>query len=217
MQKIQLSLTKTYRAFHAPDVKPGITTAALRGKDKKTIEKQYGKEVWNLWNHLERTPGACSMEEAIAGIVKLRELHAQMNPAITEADNLALPVVSPHISGIETRPPSGRSGYQSDSGGVRPKKVGKSNSPMPFEFGTLFRDPKIDWTHKVRNFKVIIRNSAGQIFKYHVLPEAQKGLYTEDMKQILPGSLLAEQIIGKNEGDSFEFGGREFRIVMIEF
>ncbi|MBE0640039.1 MAG: restriction endonuclease [Bacteroidales bacterium] len=85
MLSMQLGLTKTYNAFHAPEVQPGITTAALQGKDKKAIEKQYGKEVWNLWNHLQRTPGACTIEEAIAGIVHLRQLHVQMDNAVLEA------------------------------------------------------------------------------------------------------------------------------------
>lgn len=85
MFSMQLGLTKTYNAFHAPQVTTDITTAALQVLDKKTIEKQYGKEVWNLWNHLQKTPGTCSMKEAVAGIVKLRELHVQMDNAVLEA------------------------------------------------------------------------------------------------------------------------------------
>lgn len=85
MLNMQLGLTKTYNAFHAKEIQPGITTAALQNLDKKTIEKQYGKEVWNLWNHLQKTQGTCSIEEAIAGIIKLRELHAEMDEAVLEA------------------------------------------------------------------------------------------------------------------------------------
>jgi hypothetical protein len=85
MLSMQLGSTKTYNAFHAPEVQPGITTAMLEGKDKKTIEKQYGKEVWYLWNHLQKTPGTCTIEEAIAGIQKLRELHVEMDNAVLEA------------------------------------------------------------------------------------------------------------------------------------
>lgn len=85
MLSMQLGLTKTYNAFHAPDVQPGITTAALHGKDKKAIEKQYSKEVWNLWNHLQKTTGTCTLEEAIAGITKLRQLHIEMDNAVLEA------------------------------------------------------------------------------------------------------------------------------------
>nr|MBP7497852.1 restriction endonuclease [Bacteroidales bacterium] len=40
MLKMQLGLTKTYNAFHAPEVKPGITKTELQGKDKKVVEKQ---------------------------------------------------------------------------------------------------------------------------------------------------------------------------------
>ena len=85
MLKIQLGLTKTYNAFHASEIQPGITVQALQGINKQAIEKQYGKEVWNLWNHLQKTPGTCSIEEAIAGIVKLRELHVEMDNAVLEA------------------------------------------------------------------------------------------------------------------------------------
>ncbi len=82
---MQLGLTKTYNAFHAKEIKPGITTATLQSLDKKAIEKQYGKEVWTLWNHLQKTQGVCTIEEAIAGIVKLRELHVQMDNAVLDA------------------------------------------------------------------------------------------------------------------------------------
>jgi type I restriction-modification system DNA methylase subunit len=85
MLSMQLGLTKTYNAFHAKEVQSGITTAALQAMDKKAIEKQYGKEVWNLWNHLQKTPGTCMIEEATAGIVKLRELHVEMDNAVLEA------------------------------------------------------------------------------------------------------------------------------------
>jgi hypothetical protein len=85
MLSMQLGLTKTYNAFHAPEVQPGITTAMLQGLDNKTITKKYGKEVWNLWNHLQKTQGTCTLEEAIAGIQKLRELHVQMDNAVLEA------------------------------------------------------------------------------------------------------------------------------------
>jgi hypothetical protein len=85
MLSMQLGLTKTYNAFHAPEIQTGITTEALQGLDKKAIEKKYGKELWNLWNHLQRTEGTCSLEEVIAGIIKLRELHVQMDEAVLEA------------------------------------------------------------------------------------------------------------------------------------
>lgn len=87
MFKMQLGLTKTYNVFHVREIHNSIqiTQNNLEGFDKKTIEKQFGKEVWNLWNHLQKTPGTCSIEEAIAGIVKLRELHVEMDNAVQEA------------------------------------------------------------------------------------------------------------------------------------
>ena len=85
MLSMQLGLTKTYNAFHAPELQPGISTAMLQGLDSKAITKKYGKEVWNLWNHLQKTEGTCTLEEAIAGIQKLRELHVEMDNAVLEA------------------------------------------------------------------------------------------------------------------------------------
>ncbi|MFN8256028.1 MAG: DNA methyltransferase [Bacteroidales bacterium] len=85
MLAMQLGLTKTYNAFHAKEVQLGITSAALQALDKKAIEKQYGKEIWNLWNHLQKTPNTCTIEEAIAGIVKLRQLHVEMDEAVLGA------------------------------------------------------------------------------------------------------------------------------------
>ncbi|HOY30379.1 MAG TPA: restriction endonuclease [Bacteroidales bacterium] len=103
MLSMQLGLTKTYNAFHAKEIQPGITSAALQGLNKQAIEKQYGKEVWNLWNHLQKTPAVCTIEEAIAGIVKLRELHVEMDNAVLEAYGWA-------NSGVSQSPVEGRAG-----------------------------------------------------------------------------------------------------------
>lgn len=86
MLKMQLGLTKTYNAFHAKEIRDtSIKTQDLETFDKKTIEKKYGKEVWNLWNHLQKAEGTCTFEEAVQGIVELRQLHKQMDEAVLEA------------------------------------------------------------------------------------------------------------------------------------
>ena len=86
MLKMQLGLTKTYNAFHAKEIQESrAKSQGLESLDKKTIEKQYGKEVWNLWNHLQKTEGTCSIEEAVAGIVELRRLHVLMDEAVLDA------------------------------------------------------------------------------------------------------------------------------------
>lgn len=103
MLSMQLGLTKTYNAFHAPEIKPGLTTAALQGLDKKAVEKAHGKEVWNLWNHLQKTPGTCSLEEVIAGIARLRELHVQMDNAVLEAYGWHLPSPGGEGPGVRLR------------------------------------------------------------------------------------------------------------------
>lgn len=88
MLKMQLGLTKTYNAFHAKEITvANLTSSADMSAlaDKKAIQKQYGKEVWNLWNHLQKTEGTCALEESVAGIEELRRLHVEMDNAVLEA------------------------------------------------------------------------------------------------------------------------------------
>ena len=85
MENFKLGITKIYNQMHAREIQAGITTDVLKGLDNKTIEKKFGKEVWNLWNHLQKTPGTCTFEEAVAGILKLRVLHVEMDNAVLEA------------------------------------------------------------------------------------------------------------------------------------
>ena len=83
--KLKLGLTKTYNAFHAIKLQKGISTIKLNNLHKETIEKQSGQEVWDLWNHLQKTEGTCSFEDAVKGIIKLRELHVEIDKAVLEA------------------------------------------------------------------------------------------------------------------------------------
>ena len=97
MLQLRLGLTKTYNAFHAKEIQAsGIKSEHIKTLDKKAIEKQYGKEVWNLWNNLQKISQSarvdtsaeatvCTLEEAIAGIVELRSLHVLMDEVVLEA------------------------------------------------------------------------------------------------------------------------------------
>jgi methylase of polypeptide subunit release factors len=69
---MQLGLTKTYNLFHSN----AITTQTVDTKDK---------QVANLQKHLEKTANTISFDEAIEGILKLRELHVQMDLAVLDA------------------------------------------------------------------------------------------------------------------------------------
>ncbi|HRW85135.1 MAG TPA: N-6 DNA methylase [Bacteroidales bacterium] len=82
---LRLGLTKTYNSFHSKEISERLISENLSIFDKKTIEKQFGKEIWNLSNHLHKTEGTCSFEEAVKGIIKLRELHVEMDKAVLEA------------------------------------------------------------------------------------------------------------------------------------
>jgi hypothetical protein len=72
MLGMQLGLTKTYNFFH----KNAITALEVNERDK---------QVEALKKHLEKTPGTIPFDEAIQGILKLRELHVQMDEAVLEA------------------------------------------------------------------------------------------------------------------------------------
>ena len=72
MSKLKLGTTKTYNLFHCN----GIQSNQLDLKDKQVIALQ---------KHLEKTPNTISFEEAVQGIIKLRELHKQMDEAVLEA------------------------------------------------------------------------------------------------------------------------------------
>lgn len=72
MLGIQLGLTKTYNLFHSN----AITPQSVNLKDKQVI---------SLQKHLEKIEGTISLEEAIKGILHLRQLHIQMDNAVLDA------------------------------------------------------------------------------------------------------------------------------------
>ena len=83
MQRLQLGLTKTYNQFHNAQLTSEIVSSEL--SIRKELEKKFGKDTVYLWNHLQKTPNSCSMEEAIEDIIKLRQLHKAMDEAVLEA------------------------------------------------------------------------------------------------------------------------------------
>ncbi|MBK9733196.1 MAG: hypothetical protein IPO83_18230 [Chitinophagaceae bacterium] len=72
MLGIQLGLTKTYNLFHCN----AITTQSITDKDKL---------VMALRKHLDKTTNTISFDEATKGILKLRELHIQIDYAVLTA------------------------------------------------------------------------------------------------------------------------------------
>jgi len=72
MLGVKLGLTKTYNLFHCNS----ITSLAINEKDK---------QVQGLQKHLDKTPNTISFNETAKGIVKLRELHTEMDQAVLEA------------------------------------------------------------------------------------------------------------------------------------
>ncbi|MCH6236662.1 Eco57I restriction-modification methylase domain-containing protein [Cognataquiflexum rubidum] len=85
MLKLHMGLTKTYNAFHSNDIVIGVSSIDLSCFERNLFEKKFGKNTWNFWTHLQRTDGTCSWKEGVEGIVKLRELHKEMDDAVLEA------------------------------------------------------------------------------------------------------------------------------------
>ena len=72
MLGMQLGLTKTYNLFHSN----AITAQSVNDKDKQAA---------SLQKHLDKTANTISFDEAIQGILKLRELHVQMDETVLDA------------------------------------------------------------------------------------------------------------------------------------
>jgi hypothetical protein len=72
MLGIQLGLTKTYNLFHCN----AITIQSISDKDKL---------ITALRKHIDKTTNTISFDEAVKGILKLRELHVQMDAAVLDA------------------------------------------------------------------------------------------------------------------------------------
>ena len=72
MLGLQLGLTKTYNLFHSNAIKA------------QAVNEQ-NKQVAALQKHLEKTANTISFHQAIQGILKLRELHVQMDEAVLHA------------------------------------------------------------------------------------------------------------------------------------
>ena len=72
MLGMQLGLTKTYNLFHSNAINP-------QNIDEKD------KQLASLQKHLEKTANTISFNESIQGILKLRELHMQMDEAVLDA------------------------------------------------------------------------------------------------------------------------------------
>ena len=72
LSNIQLGLTKTYNLFHSN----AITLQGINVADK---------QVASLQIHLEKTPNTIQFKQAIQDIIKLRQLHVQMDEAVLNA------------------------------------------------------------------------------------------------------------------------------------
>ncbi|UAM98011.1 N-6 DNA methylase [Polaribacter litorisediminis] len=94
---------------------------------------------------------------------------------------------------------------------VKRKKVTALEEPKE-QYG-LFNDVAKEIKE---NRKLTIKNEEGVIFKYHITQKATKGNFTGAFKQIATDSTLAEIMLGRKVGDSFNFGGVGYVILEVE-
>jgi len=87
MIKTRLGLTKIYNQFHNLDLKmfSNEDMATIPTLKPKELKKQFGNETANLCNHLDKTEGICTLEEAVRGILTLRNLHKEMDETVLKA------------------------------------------------------------------------------------------------------------------------------------
>jgi hypothetical protein len=86
MLGIHLGLTKTYNLFHSKHLPVPEAAAQVAALPHKNIEKQYGKETAHLVRHLSESKEATyTLDQALAGIHRLRALHVEMDQAVREA------------------------------------------------------------------------------------------------------------------------------------
>lgn len=86
MLGIRLGLTKTYSLFQARELPAPEEAGKVAALSPKDIEKQYGKETAHLVKHLATSKEATyTLEQALAGIHRLRALHVEMDQAVLEA------------------------------------------------------------------------------------------------------------------------------------
>ncbi len=83
MLAIQLGLTKTYNLFHAQLLRPIVPEEEQL--DDKALQKFLGKDAAQLRKHLAKTSETIPFNEAVSGILKLRDLHILMDNAVLKA------------------------------------------------------------------------------------------------------------------------------------
>ena len=87
MEGTQLGLTRIYQELSNAHLTTDYDTLWEDGT--LTIApaelKKRSKETYNLYRHLEKTPGTISMGEAVERIVELRRLHKEMDQAVLAA------------------------------------------------------------------------------------------------------------------------------------
>jgi hypothetical protein len=81
LTKLSLGFTKLYNAFHNEKLNMNVEHLP-----SNAFKKKYGKETWNLYNHLEKKgEGQVSYTEAVPMIKELRRLHKEMDEAVLAA------------------------------------------------------------------------------------------------------------------------------------
>ncbi len=86
---LSLGLTKLYNQFHNAHLTTDYDTlwsdGTLTIAPAELKKRKQSKETYNLYRHLDKTPGTISMGEAVERIAELRRLHKEMDQAVLAA------------------------------------------------------------------------------------------------------------------------------------
>jgi len=87
MVKTRLGLTKIYNQLHNSELNALSIEEilAIQTPKLKELKKQYGNETANLYKHLDKTEDACTLEEAVRGIIELRKFHKKVDETVRKA------------------------------------------------------------------------------------------------------------------------------------
>ncbi len=83
LKKLSLGITKAYNQFNNSYITN--TNIAEICRNNNVYANIYGKDTMYLWQHLNCTPDSCSFDEAVQGIIRLRELQKEMDNAVLTA------------------------------------------------------------------------------------------------------------------------------------
>jgi len=171
MLRLWLGLTDIYNLFHAPDLELRLEALFKKRAASREwrVEKKVPAEHW-------QTAGSLSLEEAVAGIKRLRQLHVELDYTVLAAYGWG------KLASSEQRVANGREAHDSSSSDHSqlatphsPAEGGSStHSPL-----TTPHSPEIMLGHDFHQVETLPENDRT---RYTITPQARKDLLTRLLK-----------------------------------